>query len=249
MALFNGGRSAQAAGIASTARTPSAERTRICRRAWALSEVQKPRDSPMEQFKSWTLRKCDFSIADQRLTVHVREFYRTLLGQTPNSFSLTRKPNSGSDPSATRRGASGCCGRRGGSRPCRCASAASPRRRATSTALRWMCAVLPRAARRRPPPASRSRAVGYTGSRARLGQCWCRTCGASLRYAWEASTAREGKDAQSFTARQQNRDVLPSETRPVAGARRFWGQSGLQRLDFPGAGAVTGMTSVTLLLR
>ena len=37
----------------------------------------------MEQFKSWTLRKCDFSIADQRLTVHVREFYRTLLGQTP----------------------------------------------------------------------------------------------------------------------------------------------------------------------
>src|SRR6185503_16656086 len=83
MALFNGGRSAQAAGIASTARTPSAERTRICRRAWALSEVQKPRDSPMEQFKSWTLRKCDFSIADQRLTVHVREFYRTLLGLTP----------------------------------------------------------------------------------------------------------------------------------------------------------------------
>jgi len=52
----------------------------------------------MEQFKSWTLRKCDFSIADQRLTVHVREFYRTLLGQTPISVSCASPGNWGLPP-------------------------------------------------------------------------------------------------------------------------------------------------------
>jgi hypothetical protein len=41
----------------------------------------------MAQFKSWTLNKRNFSIADQRLTVRVREFYRTLVGLTPIYFA------------------------------------------------------------------------------------------------------------------------------------------------------------------
>src|ERR1044071_7789473 len=53
--------------------------------------------------------------------------------------------------------------------------------------------------------------------------------GASLLYEWEASTAPKEEGAQSFTARQQNRDVLPSEIRSVADARRFLAAAGANR--------------------